>query len=86
MKSAEIKSFDLREVAERRLGESLAISIYARLRCCAACPPESYALIIVSANDYRCLSSFSCDGGTHEWMCTRNDETDMPPTIAGVLA
>lgn len=59
---------DLREVAEKHLGKPLAISQQAGLWRCPVCPPESYALLIVSAAGYRCLRIHPCDGGVARWM------------------
>ena len=59
---------DLREVAEKHLGKPLVVSQQAGLWRCPACPPESYALLMVSAAGYRCLRNHPCDGGMTQWM------------------
>ena len=59
---------NLRETAAKHLGKPLAVSQQAGLWRCPVCPPESYALLMVSAAGYRCLRSHPCDGGMTQWM------------------
>lgn len=75
MKYAETLSTDLRERVEARLGKPLAASTHAGLWRCPACPPERHALLMVAADEYRCLSGYPCDGGASEWMRS-SSETD----------
>lgn len=67
---------DLRELAEQHLGKPLAASTHAGLWRCPACPPERHALLMVSADEYRCLSGYPCDGGATEWMRSDDKEAD----------
>ncbi|GIK28169.1 hypothetical protein FBR02_13790 [Anaerolineae bacterium CFX9] len=76
---------DLRERVEQHLGKPLAASAYAGLWRCPACPPERHALLMVAADDYRCLSGYSCDGGASEWMTTL-DPTPDESFAVGALA
>jgi hypothetical protein len=59
---------DLRDLVEAYLGKPLAASTHAGLWRCPVCPPERHALLMVSTDEYRCLSGYPCDGGASEWM------------------
>ena len=83
MKHAETLSTDLRELVERRLGKPLAASKHAGLWRCPACPLERHALLMVSVDEYRCLSGYPCDGGATEWMRSSNEETDALLIVGG---
>lgn len=85
MKYAETLSTDLRELVEQHLGKPLAASAHAGLWRCPACPPERHALLMVSADEYRCLSGYPCNGGATEWMRSEDREVDEL-LIAGVSA
>lgn len=76
---------DLRELAEEQLGKPLAASANAALWRCPVCPPERHALLMVSADEYKCLSGYPCDGGADEW---RQSVDPLPnePFAVGVLA
>lgn len=69
MKHNQHSTEDLRELVQQHLGKPLAASTHAGLWRCPACPPERHALLMVSADEYRCLSGYPCDGGATEWMC-----------------
>lgn len=83
MKHAETLSTDLRELVEQRLGKPLAASTHAGLWRCPACPLERHALLMVSVDEYRCLSGYPCDGGATEWMRSSNEETDALLIVGG---
>jgi len=85
MNHTEHVTSDLRERVEQRLGKPLAASANTGLWRCPACPPERHALLMVSADEYRCLSGYPCDGGATEWMRSDNKETDTL-LIVGVSA
>lgn len=76
---------DLRELVEQQLGKPLAASTHAALWRCPVCPPERHALLMVSADEYKCLSGYPCDGGAHEWMPSLDPMPDEPFAV-GVLA
>jgi hypothetical protein len=76
---------DLRDLLEEYLGKPLAASTHAALWRCPACPPERHALLMVSADEYKCLSGSPCDGGADEWMRSVIPEPDEP-LLTGVLA
>ena len=59
---------DLRDLVEAYLGNPLAASTHAGLWRCPVCPPGRHALLMVSADEYKCLSGYLCDGGASEWM------------------
>jgi len=85
MKHNEHSTGDLRELAQQHLGKPLAVSTHAGLWRCPACPPKRHALLMVSADEYRCLSGYPCDGGATEWMRSEDKEADEL-LIAGVSA
>ncbi len=62
---------DLREIVEAHLGKPLAASVQASLWRCPVCAPDTHSLLMVSADEYRCLGRFVCDGGMSERMNTR---------------
>lgn len=68
MPSIKQTTTDLRELAEAQLGRPLASSAKASLWRCPVCPPETYALLMVSANQFCCLGRYPCDGGASAWM------------------
>ena len=59
---------DLRERAEKRLGKPLASSLNASLWRCPVCPPEAHSLLLVTADQHRCMGRRACDGGINKWM------------------
>ena len=59
---------DLRDLVEAYLGKPLAASTHAALWRCPVCPPERHALLMVSVDEYKCLSGYACDGGASEWI------------------
>jgi hypothetical protein len=63
----DLTTTDLRDLAEEHLGKPLAASASAALWRCPVCPPERHALLMVSADEYKCLSGYPCDGGADEW-------------------
>ncbi len=81
----ELGMHDLRDRVEVYLGKPLAASAHAGLWRCPVCPPELHALLMVSANEYKCLSGYPCDGGAAEWLPTIDPHPDEPLLI-GVLA
>lgn len=76
---------DLRDLLEEYLGKPLAASTHAALWRCPACPPERHALLMVSADEYKCLSGYPCDGSADEWMRSVVPEPDEP-FLTGVMA
>ncbi len=76
MKHSEPLTRDLRKLVEQHLGKPLAASAYAGLWRCPVCPPERQALLMVSANEHRCLSGYSCDGGATEWIHDTTQSVD----------
>jgi len=78
-------TIDLRDLVEDYLGKPLAASTHASLWRCPACPPKRHALLMVSADEYKCLSGRPCDGGAEEWMHELSPEPDDPLLVA-VLA
>jgi hypothetical protein len=85
MNYCDLTPTDLRELAEQHLGKPLAASTRASLWRCPVCPPERHALLMVSADEYKCLSGYSCDGGAAEWIVALSPEPDEPMMV-GVLA
>jgi len=77
----EMTMTDLRELVEHYLGKPLAASTSAALWHCPVCAPQRHALLMVSADEYRCLSGYPCDGGASEWMRTIDREPDEPIMI-----
>ncbi|HMN13527.1 MAG: hypothetical protein IAE80_09570 [Anaerolinea sp.] len=75
MEYAETLSIDLRELVEQRLGKPLAASAHAGLWRCPVCPPEAHSLLLVSADQFRCLGRYPCDGGVSQWMQSINVST-----------
>lgn len=75
MKHTEYLTTDLRELVEQRLGKPLAASTHAGLWRCPICPPERHALLMVSADEYKCLSGYPCDGGADEWLHSQEQLT-----------
>lgn len=67
---------DLREMVEKHLGKPLAASTNAALWRCPVCPPERHSLLLVSANQHKCLGRCVCDGGASEWMRSEEQLTD----------
>lgn len=67
---------DLRDLVEAHLGKPLAASPNAGLWHCPACSPERHALLIVSADEYKCLSGYACEGGASEWMQPLEQQSD----------
>jgi hypothetical protein len=61
---------DLRERVRRQLGQPLAASRIAALWRCPLCPPETCALLHVTADTLRCLGACGCAGGAGEWLRT----------------
>jgi hypothetical protein len=78
-------TIDLRDLVEAYLGKPLAASTHAALWRCPACSPERHALLMVSVNEYKCLSGYPCDDGADEWMRSVVPEPDEP-FLTGVLA
>ncbi len=72
---------DLRDLVETHLGKPLAASPHAGLWRCPACSSERHGLLLVSADEYKCLSGYVCDGGVNEWMQNINQEPDEPLMI-----
>ena len=72
---------DLRDLVEDHLGKPLATSAHAGLWRCPACSPQRHGLLMVSTDEYRCLSGYPCDGGASEWMRTIDREPDEPIMI-----
>lgn len=59
---------DLRELAEVHLGKPIAVSACAALWRCPACYRKHRGLLMVAANEYKCLSKHPCGGGAGQWM------------------
>ena len=68
MMQSKVLPTDLRELVEQHIGKPLASSVNASLWRCPACPPEAHSLLMVSADQFRCLGRYACDGGASEWM------------------
>jgi hypothetical protein len=81
----DLTTTDLRDLAEEHLGKPLAASTHAALWRCPVCPPERHALLMVSADEYKCLSGYPCDGGAEEWMSSIDPLPDEPFAV-GALA
>jgi hypothetical protein len=69
---------DLRDLVEAYLGKPLVASAHAGLWHCPVCPPERHALLMVSADEYKCLSGYPCEGGADEWLRSTDLEPDEP--------
>ena len=76
---------DLRDLVEAHLGKPLAASAHAGLWRCPACSSERHGLLLVSADEYKCLSGYVCDGGAGEWM-QNIDQAPDEPLMIGVPA
>jgi len=74
---------DLRDLVEDHLGKPLATSAHAGLWRCPVCAPERHALLMVSADEYRCLSGYPCDGGASGWL---NNAKSVEGIFAGAPA
>jgi hypothetical protein len=85
MNYCDLTMTDLRDLAEQHLGKPLAASQKAALWHCPVCPPERHALLMVSADEYKCLSGYPCDGGAGEWIVALSPDPDEPMMV-GVLA
>lgn len=77
----ELTIIDLRKLVEQKFGKPLAFSACAALWRCPVCAPERHALLMVSTDQYRCLSGYPCDGGASEWMRNIDQEPDEPIMI-----
>jgi hypothetical protein len=75
---------DLREWAETRLGEPLASSPNASLWRCPVCPPEVHSLLLVAADQHRCMGRRMCDGGINDWM--NEEDLNARPIAVGETA
>lgn len=73
---------DLRERVEKRLGKPLASSLNASLWRCPVCPPEAHSLLLVSADQHRCMGRRVCDGGINDWMNVEYPDAE-PIAIGG---
>lgn len=80
----EERIYDLRDLVEAYLGKPLAASTHAGLWRCPVCPPERHALLMVSTDEYRCLSGYPCDGGADEWLNTEDAHSE--PIAVGETA
>jgi hypothetical protein len=76
---------DLRDLVEKHLGKSLAASTHAALWRCPACSPERHALLMVSVNEYKCLSGYPCDGGADEWRRQHTPKPKEPGKFSRVI-
>lgn len=85
MTNKQLASTDLRALVEQHLGKPLAASAHAALWRCPACPPERHGLLMVSADEYKCLSGYPCDGGASEWMNGQTQPIDER-SVFGELA
>lgn len=74
--NSKLTLIDLRDLVEAYLGKPLAASTHAGLWRCPVCPPERHALLMVSTDEYRCLSGYPCDGGASDWMRRQEQEPD----------
>jgi len=72
----EMTMTDLRELVEHYLGKPLAASTSAALWHCPVCAPQRHALLMVSADEYKCLSGYVCDGGAMEWIPGSEEPTE----------
>jgi hypothetical protein len=81
MTHCDLTTTDLRDLVEAHLGKPLAASTHAALWRCPVCPPERHALLMVSADEYKCLSGYPCDGGAHEWMQSIDPLPDEPLAV-----
>lgn len=72
----EAQTHDLRDLAEAYLGKPLAASACAGLWRCPVCPPDRHALLMVSADEYQCLSGYPCDGGAGAWLHGQEQSAD----------
>jgi hypothetical protein len=68
MKSILNYRIDLRELFEQYLGQPLAANAHAGLWLCPVCPPQRHGLLMVAADEYKCLTGYSCGSGASEWM------------------
>lgn len=59
---------DLRDRVKAHLGKPLAASAHASLWRYPVCSPDTYSLLMVSGDEYRCLGHFVCGGGANEWL------------------
>ena len=76
---------DLRELVEKHLGKPLAASTNAALWRCPVCPPERHSLLLVSADQHKCLERCVCDGGACECMRSEEQQPDKL-TMLGATA
>jgi len=84
MTRCNLTTTDLRHLVEVHLGKPLAASAHAALWRCPSCPPGRHALLMASADEYRCLSGYPCDGGASEWMARITPEADAPLATEGL--
>ena len=76
MRQSNVLPTDLRVLVQERLGKPLAASANASLWRCPVCPPASHSLLMVSADQFRCLGRCPGDGGVSEWIRELVEPTD----------
>jgi hypothetical protein len=72
---------DLRERVRRQLGQPLAASRIAALWRCPLCPPETCALLHVTADTLRCLGACGGAGGAQR-VLPQPEPEPLAPLIA----
>lgn len=77
MKPVDSSVTDLRKIVERRLGKPLAASANAALWRCPVCRKSSHSLLMVSADQCRCLGRHVCEGGVNEWLQNDNETDEL---------
>jgi len=75
MRVDDFTTTDLRDLVEDHLGKPLVASTHAGLWRCPACSPQRHGLLMVSADEYKCLSGYPCDGGASEWLQSLEERT-----------
>lgn len=77
----QLNMIDLRDLVEAQLGKPLAASAHAGLWRCPDCSSQRHGLLLVSADEYKCLSGYVCDGGASEWLQNIDHAPDEPLMI-----
>lgn len=75
MKDKVMLEQDFLEQAIRSLGRPLAASATAALWRCPKCGAQTHALLVVTADAYRCLSGYACSAGAEDWLLTGAEAT-----------
>lgn len=70
MKDRVVLELDFLKQATESLGRPVAASATAALWRCPKCGAQTHALLVVTADAYRCLSGYACSAGAEDWLLT----------------